>query len=190
MCLKLKLIDVVYWSLSIGQLIIILLIGWYQDRLLEMIFSLILFFVFSSLYTKQFHAARLINCCTIAIIVYAIMSYIMPSVHMSILLNCLLTYFLTTTSYYVKDYIDLKNEIKLDNAVLRKTISDKRSISISDIIKVNSELSPNDCNAIFAFIHRSRHTTAESIAIKHHMSRRTLYRLVNKTLERLNTTAK
>lgn len=183
MWFKLKLIDIFYWSLSIGQLLVILILGWYNDRLIEILFSLILFFVFSSLYTKRFHASRLIACSIISIIVYSIMSRIMPSFHMSILLNVLLTYFLTTMSYYIKDYIDLKKEIKLDNVPIK--IED---ITIPIIAKANPDLESNDCLAIYAFLHRDRHTTAESIAMKHHMSRSTLYRLVDKTLKKLNAT--
>ena len=93
---------------SILQFALIFTFAWFNDCLLEMAITYVCFFYFRTKFEKQYHALTSWGCTFITMIVYYIISIIVPNKSISILLVIILTYFINYCSFIYRDYRDIK----------------------------------------------------------------------------------
>lgn len=97
------------------------LLGWYFDRLINILITIPLFFIFRRKYDKTYHA-RCVNECTIqTLVMLFILTQINVSIGLSILLTIIITYIDTEILYHLQDYIDLKGIVRKINENKTKT---------------------------------------------------------------------
>lgn len=173
-----------YWLLSILQFSFVIFVGWWFDRLIEIIIIAACFFLFRAKFKKQYHALTATKCTIITMIVFFIVGYISTSITLSILLEVLMSFFITTVSYYARDYIDLLQEKQC-----QKKVSSLKELSFDEINKIllENNFSENDIHAVYDYIHKDRNTLVDSIFMKYSMSKSTLYRLIRKSSKILNS---
>ena len=104
--LRIKLFS--YKMLGVGTLLLSLFIAFLLQRLIETSITILLFYPYRSLYEKQFHAKSMFVCSGISIIVLTIVSLLELPLSISILFSIILTFIITTISYHVRNYMDLK----------------------------------------------------------------------------------
>lgn len=124
---------------SILQLCILLLFGWFNDRLFEMIFYYVCFFIFKNDFLKKlkvYDAYTNWGCTFITMIVDYLVSIFIPNKSVSILITIIFTYFVIYASYLYKDHLDNKDlqNIKENKISKKKT---KRQIIIEILGKDN-----------------------------------------------------
>lgn len=104
--IKLKMKMYGYSLLGVSTLFLILLFAFLNDKLLEIITTIIFFFIFRKRFEKQYHAKSLIHCSIISIIVFIILTRIALRFSISILFIIILTFSTNLISFYVRDYLD------------------------------------------------------------------------------------
>lgn len=104
--IKLKMKMYGYSLLGVSTLLSILLFAFLNDKLLEIITTIIFFFIFRKRFEKQYHAKSLIHCSIISIIVFIILTRIALRFSISILFIIILTFLTNLISFYVRDYLD------------------------------------------------------------------------------------
>ena len=110
-----------YFIHSLIQFGSAILLGWYYDRLINILITIPLFFIFRRKYDKTYHA-RCVNECTIqTLFMLFIMCQLNVSISLSILLTILITYVDTEILYHLQDYIDLKEIVRKINENKTKT---------------------------------------------------------------------
>lgn len=110
------------------QFLLIMLFAWFNDCIFEMIVYYICFFYFRTKFEKQYHALTSWGCTFLTIIIYYIISNILPNKSITVLLIIILTYFVNLTSFYYRDYLDIKKPKKK-----------KRNSNRQQIIKILGE---------------------------------------------------
>lgn len=107
--LKIKSVSIFYWILSIAQLAIIIFIGYFHDRLLEVLTMIPLFFIFRRQYDKQFHASTLWKCSLYSIAIFYFVSLFPLNKSLSLFTSIILMLILTFISYHLRNYLDYLN---------------------------------------------------------------------------------
>ena len=97
----------------------------------------------------------------------------------SVISTIMLSYILTKIMFLIQDYIDYLKENKIS-----KDLKRLENMSMEELKELFDEYPPNDLHAIYTCLHKDRSTTYEYIALKHNMSRMTLYRIMKKVKER------
>lgn len=174
---RLKLKKFWYHILAILTQLAILLIALLNEKLIEIIVSIIFFFIFSKMFEKQYHSKSFYKCSGISIIVYFIMSRINLKFETSILFTIVLTFALTSASYFIRDLLDktvllkyytekaeqFKN-IPLENATLDE-LKQK-------LVKLNYDI----IEIVYGYLHRPKHIKAVAYARKCNIAVSTLYK--------------
>ena len=118
---------------SVLQLLILLLFGWFNNRLFEMIIYYVCFFIFKNDFLKKlkvYDAYTNWGCTFITMIVDYLVSIFIPDKSVSILITIIFTYFVIYASYLYKDHLDnmdlnnIKNNCKTKKNSKRKQIID------------------------------------------------------------------
>ena len=99
---------------SLLQLIAIFTFAWLNDCIFEMAIIYICFFLFRKRFEKQYHSPTTWGCTILTIIIFYIVSNIIPEKSISIILVLIFTYSINKISYYWRDYLDIKS-IKENN---------------------------------------------------------------------------
>lgn len=127
------------------------------------------FFYFRSKFEKQFHASDGWRCTLYTIIIFTIVSIISPNISISIILIVILTYFINLTSYYVRDYLDIKYPKKKKKNTNRQAIinilgADNLSEEyITDFcVKIGK---PNLAETIYLFLNNTLEETANILDV-------------------------
>ena len=107
---------------SLLQLLALLVFGWFYESIFEMIILYICFFFFRTKFEKQFHAKSTWGCTIISILVYYLASLVIPNKSISLILVVCFTYFINKTSYYIRDYLDIKYPTKKKKNTNRQEI--------------------------------------------------------------------
>lgn len=157
----------------------ILIISYFYNKMLEISICIVCFHIFRNFDEKSYHATTSIKCFAISLIVFSVMNSVSLPIEKSIVSTIMLSYILTKIMFLVQDYIDYLKEKKLDKDLVRL-----ENMSIEQLKEMFSEYSDNDIHAIYTCLHKDRSTTYEYIALKHNMSRMTLYRIMKKVKER------
>ena len=122
---------------SFIQLIAILFFGWLHNKLIEMATIYVCFFVFRTSFEKQFHAKTVWMCTLYTLIIFYIISFISPDIKTSIILIVCFTYSINLISYYVKDYLDLKDRFKAKKASITRGMSEEKLREICNTNNLN-----------------------------------------------------
>lgn len=178
--IQLKWIEIKYFLLSVVEFALIFLIAWFHNRFLEVLIIVPLFFIYTSKYEKQWHAITLFRCALYSVIVFYFVTLFIPSKNTSILVSVFTPYFITLISYHIRCYLDIRKDDQLKPKI--KLLNEMSKEELNNLLKTFN-FYENDINAIYAYLHRDRNVLVENIAIKYNMSRRTLYRLVNKAIK-------
>lgn len=127
---------------SILQFIVIFSFAWYNNCIFEMSIIYICFFFFRTKFEKQFHAKTTWLCTIYTIIIFYIISYITPNKEKSILLIIIFTYNINNISFYVRDYLDLKDKFNIKKTSITKGMNKNLLLEICNISNLN-ELETN-----------------------------------------------
>ena len=115
---------------SLLQLIAILSFAMFNECILEMLIIYICFFIFRSTFEKQYHAPTTWLCTLYTFIVFFIVSLITPDIKVSIILIICFTYFINKMSFYVRDYLDLKDKFKASKVKITKEMDKNKLLEI------------------------------------------------------------
>ena len=159
-----------YFIHSLIQFGSAILLGWYFDRLINILITIPLFFIFRRKYDKTYHA-RCVNECTIqTLFMLFIMCQLNVSISLSILLTILITYVDTEILYHLQDYIDLKEIVRKINENKTKTYRQR----ILAIVPNNEQKIEKLCKAfaitdlaetIYLYLNNTIEETAEILQI-------------------------
>ena len=174
---KLKLKLFWYRVLGILTLLAIVLMGLLQNKLFETVLSIVLFYVYSPLFEKQYHSRSTYKCSLVSIIVFVILSRTTLEFTLSLFATVVLTFTVTCLSYFVKDLID--------NTVLLKYYKDKvdkiehKTIENYTLDELKEKL-PNvrfDIIEIaYGYWHKPHYLNAVGYARNNHIAVSTLYK--------------
>ena len=93
---------------SLFQFIAIFFFAWFNNCLFEMLVIYCCFFFFRTKFEKQYHALTTWGCTILTFIIFYFVSIVTPNKTVSIILVILFTYIINNVSYYVRDYLDIK----------------------------------------------------------------------------------
>ena len=116
--------------------------AWFYNCILEMLIIYICFFLFRTKFEKQYHAPTTWLCTIYTFIVFFLVSNITPKIHFSIILIVLFTYCINQISFYVRDYLDLKDRFKATKIKITKGMNKDALIKICNEHNLN-ELQTN-----------------------------------------------
>lgn len=120
-------------TLYIIFLSVSLLIAYILNSLLEVIFGIIVFTGTRYLFSKTYHADSTSKCLILSILVFVIYAIITPKINISLLSSVLLGYLISLCLYYIEDYIELKESLKVKKSKkIYKGIDDEELHSIID----------------------------------------------------------
>ena len=175
------------WFHTILQFGLVFFFGWFHNRLLEIFIITGCFFYFRSKFEKQFHASTTWKCTIYTITIFYIISLISPQLSISILLIVLFCYLINLTSYYVRDYLDIKHPKKKKRNTNRQEI-----INILGETNLNEDYITDYCisksmpklaETIYLFLNNTLEETAEILAV----DPSTITRRINTFIKRSHT---
>lgn len=117
---------------SLLQFLLIFSFAWYNSCLFEMAIIYICFFYFRTRFEKQFHASTTWLCTAYTIIIFYIVSCVSPNKAISILLIIGFTYTINLISFYVRDYLDLRDKFKAKTVKITKGMSKDKLLEICE----------------------------------------------------------
>ena len=168
-------------SLSTVMLTSVFFIAYLNNRVIETLLSVVLFYLYRSLYEKQFHTYSLVHCSVISVIVFGIVSAITLPLQTSIFCTILIVCILTHGSFRLRNLID--------NTVLLETYKRKLEKFEHKCLENLSELElqahlpniPYDViHIVYGYLHKPKTLNATGYAMKCHVSEATLYRYLKK----------
>ena len=166
---------------SILQFSLIFAFAWFYGHFFEMIIIYCCFFFFRTKFDKQYHATRIWLCTLYTIVIFYVISIIAPSKGISIILIILFTFLINTISYYVRDYLDIRNKKKLKNK--RQIIIDilgSDNLDEESIEKYCTKIGfPNLSESIYLFINNKLEDVADILGVDNS----TITRRVNKFIQ-------
>jgi hypothetical protein len=174
---KFKLKKFWYSILGILTIVAILILGLLQEKIFEMIISIICFYSFSPLFEKQYHSKSLYKCSGISIIIFFILNRITLNISSSILFTIVLTFALTSASYFIRDL--------LDKTVLLKYYTEKaeqfkniplENASLDELKEKLVKLNYDIIEIVYGYLHRPKHIKAVGYARKCNIAVSTLYK--------------
>lgn len=122
---------------SLLQFLLIFSFAWYNSCLFEMAIIYICFFYFRTRFEKQFHASTTWLCTLYTIIIFYIVSNISPNKSISILLIISFTYFINLMSFYVRDYLDLRDRFKAKKITITRGMNKDKLLEICAFNNLN-----------------------------------------------------
>ena len=122
---------------SLLQFIAIFTFAWFYNCILEMIIIYICFFLFRTKFEKQYHAPTTWLCTIYTFIVFFIVSNITPKIHFSVILIILFTYCINQISFWVRDYLDLRDRFNASKIEITKGMNKDVLLNICKENKLN-----------------------------------------------------
>ena len=182
---RLLLLKVGYNLLSLAVIATILVVAYFHNKIIETSITMILFFIYRTMFEKQYHAKSLLLCSVISIIVFIIIINIELPISISILYSITITFIITLLSYYVRDYLDDKELIhkyrrKLES--LNKTCIE--NLSQEELLKLMPDIDSDIILIVYGYLHKPKNIRADRYAYKSNVSERTLYRYVKLVKEK------
>lgn len=172
---KRKIRFVWFHFLSLITIAVILFIAFINERIIETAISMVLFFVFRRLFVKQYHAKSLYMCSFVSICVFAFVSLIELPLTISILFSVVITFMITYTSYYIKEYIDNKNIINELSKYKAKAIE---NLTLQEMYDLFSNIRKDKLEIVYGYLHRDKGITACEYADSVLISEPLLYKYV------------
>ena len=115
---------------SILQSLLVLTFAWFNNCIFEMLTVYLCFFLFRTKFDKQYHALTSWGCTLITMIVFYVVSLIVPNKSISLLLVILFTYFINLMSFYVRDYLDLRDRFNAKSVKITRGIDKDKLLEI------------------------------------------------------------
>lgn len=185
--IRLKSKFLFYHILGFLTLLIILGIAYIFDKVLETFITIILFYVYRTMFTKQFHAKSLYLCSAISIVVFALIIQLELKFNASIVFSSILTFLIIYLSYTLRDYLDNKIIIKsytfIDN---RKCIE---NLSKDEMIKILPSIREDIIDIVYGYFHREA-LTSIGYAMSCGISEATLFRYVKQVKKKYESLGK
>lgn len=145
------------------------------DMVIEAAISMIAFHIFRHYDEKTFHATTSIKCWITSVISFLILLKLSLPLRQSVFVSICLSYLLTKVMYYVQEYIDMKLRDK--NVVILKPIEE---YTIEELKSKFPDIEDAYIKAFYEYVHKDKYTTCERIVQKYHLSRATLYRVIER----------
>lgn len=165
---------------SLLQLLAIFTFAWFNDCILEMAIIYTCFFIFRTQFEKQYHAPTTWLCTIYTFIVFFIVSLITPDIKVSVILIICFTYFINKMSFFVRDYLDLKDKFKASKVKICKSMNKDKLLEICKLNNLN-ELETN----ILTYYYCDR-LSLTAISYKLNYSYDYIASLKSKIMKRLN----
>lgn len=186
---KFKLKKFWYYVLAILTQLVIVTVGFINEKPLEVICSIVFFFIFSPLFNKQYHSKSFYKCSFVSVIVYFIITRVTLKFATSVLFTIVLTFIVTSISYFVRDLLDktlLLNEYrKRLEKFEHKCIENLTESELQD----NVPTVPYDIvHIVYGYLHKPKTLNATGYALKCNISEATLYRYLKKVKEEYEKT--
>ena len=118
---------------SLLQMTAIFTFAWFNECIIEMAIIYICFFIFRQTFEKQFHASTTWLCTLYTFIVFYIVSLIAPDIKVSVILIICFTYFINKMSFYVRDYLDLKDKYETSKLKISKGMEKEKLLLICQL---------------------------------------------------------
>lgn len=165
--------------LSILVISLILALAYLSGKLSETLVSIVCFYIFRFLFTKQYHAFTSIGCALVSVIVYLIIIKMELSLSESILYSVILTFLVNLTSFYVKDYKDDKLTIKLfENKFNQMKSKRLEELSESEMLRLFPSIKSDRIHIAYLYLHKEKGITANEFAYSFNISEPLLYKYV------------
>lgn len=159
----------------------ILLFAILFERPIEISICVIFFHIFRTFDKKTYHASNDLMCWLVSCISFSVITLLSLPLTQSVLACICMSYILTKVMFLIRDYIDIKTDKKnIEN------FEQLKRMSIDELLEMFSEYDPCYIKAFYDYIHKDKYTTSDAIAIKHHISRMTLFRTINKIKKQIN----
>ena len=177
--IKIKIKFLLYNLLGLITLFIIGFIAYLNSKLFETILTIILFYIFRTMYEKQYHASSLLVCSFVSICVFSIVIRLEFKFEASVCFSVVLTYFITSCSYLLK--------LLIDNTILLNTYRNKlnslnnkclENLSEEEMIKLMPSINKDIIELVYGYLHKGKGINASGYARKCNISEPTLYRYV------------
>lgn len=164
--------SVIFFIITYGTILIFALLF---NRPIEISICVIFFHIFRTFDKKTYHASNDLMCWMVSCISFSVITLLSLPLTQSILACICMSYILTKIMFLIRDYIDIKTDKKnIEN--LRQL----KDMSIDKLLEMFSEYDPCYIKAFYDYIHKDKYTTSDAIAMKHHISRATLFRTINR----------
>lgn len=118
---------------SLLQMLAIFTFAWFNECIIEMAIIYICFFIFRQTFEKQFHASTTWLCTLYTFIVFYIVSLIAPDIKVSVILIICFTYFINKMSFYVRDYLDLRDKYETSKLKISKGMEKEKLLLICQL---------------------------------------------------------
>lgn len=166
-------------ALAVLLLISSLIFAYFQNKVIETIVVIALFYIYRFLFRKQWHANSLYLCFCITAIVLLIIINMESKLSISILFLIIITFILTTISYLVSDYID--NKVLVNHYEKKMSLLNNKCIenlTEEEMIKLFPNIKESIIKIVYEYLHRD--ISAEDFAYKHNLSSQSIYKYVKK----------
>lgn len=164
--------SVIFFIITYGTILIFALLF---ERPIEISICVIFFHIFRTFDKKTYHASNDLMCWMVSCISFSVITLLSLPLTQSILVCICMSYILTKIMFLIRDYIDIKTDNKnIEN------LQQLKDMSIDELLEMFSEYDPCYIKAFYDYIHKDKYTTSDAIAMKHHISRATLFRTINR----------
>lgn len=187
---KLKTKQFLYHLLGIATIIFILFLAYLSNMLIETIISMVLFFIYSPMFDKQYHSKTLFRCSSVSVVVWFIDMKMNLEIYLSIFSSVILTFLMTAISYYVRDFLDTKilaEEYKSKLEKFEHKCLD--NLTEEEMLMCMPKIKHEVIHIVYKYLNRPTNQTATNFAMKNYISEATLFRylkLVKETYEGLS----
>ena len=168
---------IIFFIITYGS---ILIASSFFDMMVEAAISMLAFHIFRHYDENTFHAKTSVKCWIVSLISFLILLKLSLPIKQSIFVSIMLSYLLTKVMYYVQEYIDIKLRDK--NVVVLKPL---KEYTIEELKSEFKDIEECYIKAVYEYIHRDKYNTCERIVQKYHLSRATLYRVIDKVKQKI-----
>lgn len=161
-----------YIGILILQYVALIFLAILLDKVLELILLIPTFFIFTKLFSKQYHCKTLLKCSILTTIIYATVFLILPSNCTSILIAIVVNYTITYISFHTKTYLDHKQ-------LLTKSLD---SLTFDEMCQRYTSYDRQTLKCVYDYLNRGN-VSADCIAQKYYYSTRQVQRIIKKMRE-------
>lgn len=182
--LKLRLKFAFYHVLGFLTVLTILGIAYLFDKVLETLTIIVLFYIYRTMFVKQFHAKSLYLCSFISIIVFSLVIQLELKFNISIIFSSVLTFMITYLSYTLKEFLDLKSysTLKVPNKCIE-------NLSEDEMVKLLPDIREDIIHIVYGYLHREG-VTSIGYAYGQGISEATLFRYVKQVKKKYESLGK
>lgn len=163
--------------LGIIMMVCILGFAYLNNKLIETLISIICFYIFRKLFTKQYHSFSSLKCTFISIVIYSIIVLLELNITESILFSVILTFLVNLGSYYFRDYLDNRNELKYLSDKMKKMGSKRlEEYTEEELLRLFPNIKADTIHIVYGYLHKDKGITANEYAYKYNISEPLIYK--------------